>query len=244
MIRFQNVAISGARGAVRFLSSSPKSEGSALQKAFLNAVKPPSAEKENTNNIKNSAKENVSGKKVQELNPGHSENIAANLKFNEQSEDKKKVDVKPFPLANKPSESPSPASSPRQHTVPQFVQGNIHEFAPRIIVFGVGGGGCNAVNNMIARGLTGVDFICANTDAQHLASTLAPTRIQLGRSSTNGLGCGANPEIGRFAAEESREVCACAQCRCHCVLDKKTRTILLVYCVCVNVMCMEIFLSK
>ena len=49
------------------------------------------------------------------------------------------------------------------------------------------------MNNMIARGLTGVEFICANTDAQHLASTLATKRIQLGRTSTGGLGCGANP---------------------------------------------------
>jgi cell division protein FtsZ len=86
-----------------------------------------------------------------------------------------------------------------------FTQGHLHEFAPKILVFGVGGGGCNAVNNMIARGLTGVDFICANTDAQHLASTLAPRRIQIGRSSTSGLGCGANPEVGRRAAEESRD---------------------------------------
>jgi cell division GTPase FtsZ len=86
-----------------------------------------------------------------------------------------------------------------------FVNAHIEEFAPRICVIGVGGGGCNALNNMIARGLTGVDFICTNTDAQHLSSTLAPKKIQLGRKETKGLGCGANPRSGRLAAEESRE---------------------------------------
>jgi cell division protein FtsZ len=58
---------------------------------------------------------------------------------------------------------------------------------------------------MVARGLSGVDFICTNTDSQHLATTLTDRRIQLGRSSTQGLGCGANPEVGRAAAEESKE---------------------------------------
>lgn len=82
---------------------------------------------------------------------------------------------------------------------------NISEFQPRICVFGVGGGGCNAVNNMIARGLAGVHFVCANTDAQHLSTTLAENKLQLGRSTTQGLGCGANPDAGRQAAEESRE---------------------------------------
>jgi cell division protein FtsZ len=70
---------------------------------------------------------------------------------------------------------------------------------------GVGGGGCNAVNNMIQRELVGVDFICANTDVQHLARTFTENRIQLGRQLTSGLGCGANPNQGRDAAEESRE---------------------------------------
>lgn len=83
--------------------------------------------------------------------------------------------------------------------------GSLSEFQPRICVFGVGGGGCNAVNNMIARGLAGVDFVCANTDAQHLSTTLAENKLQLGRGTTQGLGCGANPDAGRQAAEESRE---------------------------------------
>ena len=58
---------------------------------------------------------------------------------------------------------------------------------------------------MIARGLSGVEFVCANTDAQHLASTLANKKIQLGRASTGGLGCGASPEVGSRAAQESRD---------------------------------------
>lgn len=82
---------------------------------------------------------------------------------------------------------------------------NIKQFLPRICVIGVGGAGCNAVNNMIARGLVGVDFICANTDAQHLSHSLAEKKIQIGREVTSGLGCGANPEVGRLAAEESKK---------------------------------------
>ncbi|CCI39333.1 unnamed protein product [Albugo candida] len=74
-------------------------------------------------------------------------------------------------------------------------------FAPRIIVVGVGGAGGNAVNNMIARGLQGVDFMVCNTDAQHLQTTLTENRVQMGPKLTGGLGCGANPELGREAAE-------------------------------------------
>ncbi|MGB9867272.1 MAG: cell division protein FtsZ [Bacillota bacterium] len=72
-------------------------------------------------------------------------------------------------------------------------------------VVGVGGGGCNAVNRMIAAGLKGVDFIAVNTDVQALARSAAPTKIQVGGNLTKGLGAGANPEIGQKAAEESRE---------------------------------------
>lgn len=74
-----------------------------------------------------------------------------------------------------------------------------------IRVVGVGGGGGNAVNSMIRRGLTGVDFVVANTDAQALAASLAPTKIQLGRQLTRGLGAGADPTIGQRAVEESIE---------------------------------------
>jgi cell division protein FtsZ len=80
---------------------------------------------------------------------------------------------------------------------------NIQELKPRITVFGVGGAGGNAVNNMIASGLDGVDFVCANTDAQALALTKAQRIIQLGVSVTEGLGAGSHPEVGRAAAEES-----------------------------------------
>ena len=77
---------------------------------------------------------------------------------------------------------------------------------PRIAVIGVGGAGGNAVNNMIAAGgLSGVDFIVANTDAQALDASTATTRVQLGVSLTEGLGAGSKPEIGEAAAEEAIE---------------------------------------
>ncbi len=74
-----------------------------------------------------------------------------------------------------------------------------------IKVVGVGGGGNNALNTMIQAGMDGVDFIAANTDAQALAGSLAGIKIQMGENLTRGLGAGANPEIGRNAALESRE---------------------------------------
>ncbi len=74
-----------------------------------------------------------------------------------------------------------------------------------IKVIGVGGGGGNAVNTMIANNIHKVDFIVANTDAQALRNSKAPVKIQLGAQSTKGLGAGANPEIGRTAAQEDRE---------------------------------------
>jgi cell division protein FtsZ len=77
------------------------------------------------------------------------------------------------------------------------------ELRPRITVLGVGGAGGNAVNNMIEAGLEGVDFVVANTDAQALAQSKATRRIQLGVATTEGLGAGAQPEVGRAGAEES-----------------------------------------
>ena len=74
-----------------------------------------------------------------------------------------------------------------------------------IKVIGVGGCGGNAVEHMIARGLTGVDFVCANTDAQALKRSTARTQLQLGSTLTRGLGAGARPEIGRDAAMEDRD---------------------------------------
>jgi cell division protein FtsZ len=75
----------------------------------------------------------------------------------------------------------------------------------RIKVIGVGGGGGNAVNTMIAASLDGVEFIAANTDCQALEANLAPLKVQLGDAVTRGLGAGANPEVGRKSAEESIE---------------------------------------
>src|SRR6267378_26797 len=71
----------------------------------------------------------------------------------------------------------------------------------RIKVVGVGGGGGNAVNTMIAAGLHGVDFIAANTDAQALRASLSPIKFQLGEKLTRGLGAGGNPEVGKRAAQ-------------------------------------------
>lgn len=78
--------------------------------------------------------------------------------------------------------------------------------SPAVIkVIGLGGGGCNAINNMIENTIQGVEFISANTDAQSLGKNNAAKRIQLGTNLTRGLGAGANPEIGRAAAQEERE---------------------------------------
>jgi cell division protein FtsZ len=77
------------------------------------------------------------------------------------------------------------------------------ELRPRITVLGVGGAGGNAVNNMIEAGLDGVDFVVANTDAQALSQSKAERRIQLGAVTTEGLGAGAQPDVGRAGAEES-----------------------------------------
>jgi cell division protein FtsZ len=79
------------------------------------------------------------------------------------------------------------------------------DFTPRITVIGVGGGGTNAVDNMIAANLRGVDFVVANTDAQQLMHSKADRRVQLGPHLTQGLGAGAKPDVGRAAAEEAAD---------------------------------------
>ena len=79
----------------------------------------------------------------------------------------------------------------------------LKELKPRIMVCGVGGAGGNAVNNMIVSGLSGVDFIVANTDAQALTSSRAQRIVQMGPQVTEGLGAGSRPEIGKAAAEET-----------------------------------------
>jgi cell division protein FtsZ len=80
---------------------------------------------------------------------------------------------------------------------------DLTELKPRITVFGIGGAGGNAVNNMIAAGVQGVEFVVANTDAQALTSSSAERRIQMGANVTEGLGAGSKPEIGAAAAEEA-----------------------------------------
>ena len=80
---------------------------------------------------------------------------------------------------------------------------NIMDLKPRITVIGVGGAGCNAVNNMIDANLDGVDFVVANTDAQSLVASHAPHKIQLGAKLTEGLGAGSRPDIGEAAAIET-----------------------------------------
>ena len=79
---------------------------------------------------------------------------------------------------------------------------DVRELKPRITVFGTGGAGGNAVNNMITSGLQGVDFVVANTDAQALTMSKAERIIQMGVQVTEGLGAGSQPEVGRAAAEE------------------------------------------
>src|SRR5512138_128424 len=82
--------------------------------------------------------------------------------------------------------------------------------AARIKVIGVGGGGGNAINTMVAGRIEGVEFIAANTDVQALAANKASVKIQLGRSASRGLGAGANPDVGRQAALEERDAIAAA----------------------------------
>src|SRR5512146_3318589 len=86
-----------------------------------------------------------------------------------------------------------------------LIKPDIARFA-KIKVIGVGGGGCNAVNSMISTNqIAGVDFISVNTDAQALLRSQASTKVQIGENLTRGLGAGGNPEVGRQAAEESKE---------------------------------------
>ena len=87
---------------------------------------------------------------------------------------------------------------------PMFAMDDEREVA-KIKVIGLGGGGSNAVNRMMAAKFTGVDFIVANTDLQALRSSPAPQKIQLGARLTSGLGAGSNPEVGRNAAQEDKD---------------------------------------
>ena len=90
------------------------------------------------------------------------------------------------------------------------------------MVCGIGGAGGNSVNNMIVSGLSGVDFIVANTDAQALASSRADRVIQIGLQLTEGLGAGSKPEIGKAAAEETlEEICRSPRRRAHGFPDRR-----------------------
>ncbi|MGA7372876.1 MAG: cell division protein FtsZ [Methyloceanibacter sp.] len=92
---------------------------------------------------------------------------------------------------------------------------DLTELKPRITVFGVGGAGGNAVNNMIASGLRGIEFVVANTDAQALLSSSAERRIQMGVHVTEGLGAGSKPDIGAAAAEEAMADIKAHLASCH-----------------------------
>lgn len=96
------------------------------------------------------------------------------------------------------------SSTPQQNYTEVNIGGHISPVA-NIKVVGVGGAGNNAVNRMIDAGVEGIEFIAINTDAQALFTSKAPTRINIGRATTRGLGAGANPEIGKKSAEESSE---------------------------------------
>ena len=100
--------------------------------------------------------------------------------------------------------NPTPVSTPAPQS---HVEVNVGYISPvaNIKVVGVGGGGNNAVNRMIESGIEGIEFIAVNTDAQALFTSKAPTRINIGRATTRGLGAGANPDTGKKAAEESSE---------------------------------------
>jgi cell division protein FtsZ len=105
----------------------------------------------------------------------------------------------PPPAARRLEPVPLPEPAPRLHIVPR---GDAASYVAVIRVVGVGGGGLNAINRMIDAGLTQVDFVAVNTDMQQLQMSEAPTKIHIGRELTQGLGSGADPDVGRRAAEE------------------------------------------
>src|SRR5437660_10564974 len=96
---------------------------------------------------------------------------------------------------------PRVRSDERQAMTINLKMPDIRELKPRITVFGVGGAGGNAVNNMITAGLVGCDFVVANTDAQALTLSKAERILQMGLQVTAGLGAGSQPAVGRAAAE-------------------------------------------
>ena len=111
----------------------------------------------------------------------------------------------PFTADTNSSEGPLLDQTKNEAATPSYApKPNLDEgLKPRIVVIGVGGAGCNAINNMIRSELAGVDFFVANTDAQALEQSDAAIKIQLGLEATHGLGAGSHPEMGRASAEES-----------------------------------------
>ncbi|MDR1366067.1 MAG: cell division protein FtsZ [Holosporales bacterium] len=108
------------------------------------------------------------------------------------------------------SEVKEPKKSAKQPEQRALFNQDITSLRPKIAVFGIGGAGGNAVNNMIRSKLEGVDFVVANTDSQALANSLASTKIQLGPNITQGLGAGSRPEVGKASAEEAEiEIMEC-----------------------------------
>src|SRR5512136_1079255 len=95
-----------------------------------------------------------------------------------------------------------------QRVVPMFELEIDSTNSAKLKVIGVGGAGGNAVNRMIGAGLRGVEFIVANTDVQGLNQALAPNRLQIGKTTTRGLGSGGDPEQGRRAADEDEQTLA------------------------------------
>lgn len=102
---------------------------------------------------------------------------------------------------------PTPPASTHRKPYGSGVEVDMGNISPvaNIKVVGVGGAGNNAVNRMIESGVEGIEFIAINTDAQALFTSKASTRINIGRATTRGLGAGANPDVGKKAAEESSE---------------------------------------
>lgn len=114
------------------------------------------------------------------------------------------VTVKEPPVAEKKAVPPA-ALPVATEAAPSALYGEVTEARAVIKVIGVGGGGGNAINRMMEAGITGVDFIAANTDAQALELSKAPVKIQLGSERTGGLGCGGDPEVGRLAAQDDMD---------------------------------------
>jgi len=108
----------------------------------------------------------------------------------------------PKPQQTELVEKPAPAGGDERDLL-EFEETSTHKAVIKVV--GVGGGGGNALNNMVSSGLSGVEFIAANTDAQALQHNLAPIKVQLGSDVTRGLGCGADPDKGRASALEVRE---------------------------------------